>query len=206
MTPNWFIGLPVEAGTWFPRLIRGAPESVRVFHPDDIHITVAFLGSCGPEAARRAWSAVTEELHRGVRPVAPLQATLGGVEPMGNPKRPSALSVVLSEGARPVAELMEALRHGAWAAADARPDRRPALPHITIARPKRKASGSERQDALRWAAELPAVGVGISLDRVALLTWAEDRRLRQFRAVEQSALAPPAPSATPPTPPSENDG
>lgn len=193
--PNWFVALPVDPGRWFAPLVRTAPSLLRVFHPDDIHVTVAFLGSCGEAGARRAWDRVVAELrHRQPRP---MTVTLGEIVPMGNPKRPSALSVVIAEGAAPVAELIGALRPEAWSAADARPDDRPPRPHITVARPRRKASGAERKAAIRWATDQPPVKADVTLDRVALLTWAEDRRARQFRAVEQSLLPPATSSATP---------
>lgn len=204
MTPNWFIGLPVDPGRWFAPLVRLAPDCVRVFHADDIHITVAFLGSCGEPRARLAWEHVVEHQQQLLTEVIP--ATLGGIEPMGNPRRPSALSVLLDQGSRPVAELIGTLRDGAWSAAEARPDRRPPLPHITVARPRRRANGAERRAALRWAREQPKVDASITLDRLALMTWAKDRQLRQFHAIEQCALTHPTPGAAPTERASERGG
>src|SRR5688572_3648888 len=89
---NWFVGLPVAAGRWFAPLVADAPAHVRVFHPDDLHLTVAFLGRAGPDRARAAW-AVAE----GVR-AQPFVARLGALKAMGNPRRPSAFSVLLGAG------------------------------------------------------------------------------------------------------------
>jgi 2'-5' RNA ligase len=203
MTPNWFIGLPVDPGRWFTPLVSSAPGFLRIFHPDDIHITVAFLGSCGEARAREAWAHVHEQIRQA--PPGPLRVTLGGVRPMGNPKRPTALSVVLSRQAGPVADLMGSLREGAWAAAEARSDDRPPLPHITVARPSRRAGGAERRRAIQWALERAPIDADITLDRIALLTWAEDRQRRQFRTVEQRPLAP-ATEAPPRRPQAENAG
>lgn len=202
VAPNWFIGLPVAPGSWFAPVVRSAPSFLRLFHPEDVHITVAFLGACGEQRARQAWSEAEQQLHR--RPAAPLVATLGGLAPMGNPKRPSALSVVLEAGAEPVAELMGSLREAAWRAAGARPDPRPPLPHITVARPPRRASATQRRSAAEWARAHPPIGARITLDEVALLTWAHDRRVRQFRIVARMPLASAAQSATPRSSPAEN--
>jgi len=75
-----------------------------------------------------------------------------------------------------------------------------------VARPGRRASGVERRRATEWAHERPPVGAEITLDRIVLLTWAEDRQLRQFRTVAQRSLAPAASSATPRGSQAENAG
>jgi 2'-5' RNA ligase len=183
MKENWFIGLPVDAGRWLAPLVRSAPSCVRLFHPEDVHMTVAFLGAVGPEAASRAWATVL-----GYQS-SPIELALGPLRAMGNPRRPSALSVLVESGNDRVAALIGALRGPACAAADARPDDRPPLPHITIARPSRSASAEERRAAVAWALAQPAVGAKVVLDRLVLFTWATDRRERQFRIVEQKPLS-----------------
>ncbi len=183
MRANWFIGLPVDAGRWLTPLVRTAPAHVRLFHPDDVHMTVAFLGAVGPEAAERAWATVL-----GYQS-SPIELSLGGLRAMGNPRRPSALSVLVESGNDRVAALIAALRGPACAAADARPDDRPPLPHITIARPARDASADERRAAVEWARAQPPVNAKVVLDRLVLFTWATDRRERQFRVVHQQLLS-----------------
>lgn len=187
MKANWFVAIPVPAGQWFAPLVRTVPERVRVFHPEDIHLTVAFLGSCGAELAGRAWEQVRH--HEG--PVFPV--VLGNVAPMGNPRRPSALSVVIEHGHEAVAELIGTLRGPAFEAAKARPERRPPLPHITVARLARKANAHERAAAIAWARSRERLGEQVTLERLALYTWADDRRVRQFQIVEQIPLSPSAP-------------
>ena len=165
-----------DADGWLARLQAEAPPDLRRFHAEDLHATVAFLGPCGEEAARAAFATATEE-------VTPIPVRLGRLVPMGPPRRPSALSLELEDGREEVAALITRWRPAMWRAASAREDDRPAKPHITVLRPPRRASPAERQRALDWAARQPPVNVAVTLDRLALYTWAEDRRRRQFQVV-----------------------
>lgn len=178
--PNWFIGLPVDARGWFPERLGAVPEGVRLFAPEDLHATVAFLGGCGEVAARRAWEALAP-LPRGG-----FQVRLGEVVPMGPPRRWSALSALASAGRAEVEAWIGAARGPCWEAAGARPDRRAAKFHVTVARPQRRASEAERQAARAWAERLELGAPEIRLDRVALYTWADDRRARLFRVIAEA--------------------
>lgn len=183
MRPNWFVALPVPAGSWFAeRVAAQAPPWVRLFHPEDLHLTVAFLGAVDEAAARRAWA--LHPLWRGP----PLRVGFGAVAGMGPPQRYSALSVLLGEGRDAVEAGMAACRDPMLAAAGAAPERHPILAHVTLARPRREARARERGAALAWALRLPLRGVSVELRELALYTWAEDRSARQFRAVERRAL------------------
>jgi 2'-5' RNA ligase len=182
MKPNWFVGLPVAAEPWLSRLVADAPDDLRLFHPEDLHATVAFLGGCGPERARRAW----EEVHR--LEGSSFSVSLGGLKAMGNPRRPSALSVVVDQGHPQAVALIESLRGPMIEVAGARPDPRPVLPHITVARVERKASACQRRAALAWVESKAPVGAELTIDRICLYTWAENRPIRQFRKVEQRLL------------------
>jgi 2'-5' RNA ligase len=180
---NWFVGLPVAAGPWFAELTKDAPREVRVFHPDDLHLTVAFLGRCGEERARAAW-AVAE----GFR-AAPIRARLGGLRGLGNPRRPSALSAVLLTGHDEAVAVCRALRDPMIEAAGARPEAREPLPHLTVARPAMRAGPRERRVAVAWAEAKKPIGIDIVLDRLALFTWSDDRKARQFQIVLERLLA-----------------
>jgi 2'-5' RNA ligase len=179
---NWFVGFPVTAGPWFDELVANAPREVRVFHRDDLHATIAFLGNCGVERASAAWR--TAEGFSS----APVQAVLGALVPMGNPRRPSALSLVLIEGREQAAPIIGALRDAMCDAAGFRRDTRAPLAHITVARPKLRASSQERKTAVAWAESKKPVAAPVVLDRIALYTWSENRKERQFRIVEARPL------------------
>jgi len=175
----------MSADGWFAPLVADAPDTVRVFHPDDVHLTVAFLGSCGLERAQAAWASLPDQL-----PPA-FELELAGLVPMGSSRRPSALSLTLNRGHAAAVALLGSLRDRLCDAAGAKRDGRQPKPHITVARPLRKASASQRKQALAWAAAKPALGVSLRVDRIALYGWSADRRIQQFRIVAERELAAP---------------
>ncbi|GAB4200809.1 MAG: hypothetical protein OHK0013_12200 [Sandaracinaceae bacterium] len=183
---NWFVGMPVE-GSFLAR-VPAPPRGFRVLHPDDLHLTVAFLGPCGEEAALRALAALDEALARDASLRAPIDASLGEVVPMGDPRRYSALSALLARGRAAAEARMAVLRDPLADAAGARREVRAPKAHVTIARPSRAASTAERRAGLSWAAALALEKVHVRLDRVALYTWSRDRGSRLFRIVAERAL------------------
>lgn len=175
---NWFIAFPVAAGAWFDNL-PPLPANNRKFSAGDLHITVAFLGGVSETAARAAWAALPE-----LPP--PTTARLGAVHGMGNPKEPSAWSAMIE--ADRLAETIGRLRDPAFAASQARPDSRPPLAHMTVARPDRRASNRERNAGAAWARGVRLHGVEIRISEIALYTWAQDRSDHLFDIVERRAL------------------
>ena len=99
-----------------------------------------------------------------------------------------ALSVVLDVGRDDAIALIAELRDPLIAAAEARPDGRPPAPHITVARPPRRATASQRRAAVAWAEAKPPIGASLTLDRLALYTWSDERQTRQFRRMEVRTL------------------
>lgn len=180
MPANWFIALPVRDTGWLTGLLEGCPRGQRRFLASDLHITVAFLGACGEDGARRAWACSSSG--------GPFSVTLGGLRAMGDPRRYSALSLELDQGRAEVAEAIGRWRGPMFEAAGARPERRPPLPHCTVCRPSRRASERERAAGLGWARGVAALTVPLVLDRVALYTWAEDRKTGLFRVVEERGI------------------
>lgn len=183
MKPNWFLALPVPAGSWFhERVAAQPPPSVRLFHPEDLHLTVAFLGLVEESAARKAWE-LTSLWRQG-----PVRVSLGEVVGMGPPAQYSALSALLERGREEVEAGMRACRDPMLAAASSRPEMHPIKAHVTLGRPRRSANHDERGAALSWALHLPLRDVELTLSEIALYTWPEDRRDRQFMTVERKLL------------------
>jgi 2'-5' RNA ligase len=185
MLPNWFVGLKIPAGDWHGERVMDPPEGFRRFTGDDLHLTVAFLGAVGEDAAYAAWTQ-----RRGWRKGA-LLVELGEVVPMGNPGRYSALSLILGKGRGEVTALMDFHRAGMFAAAGARPDTRPPLPHVTVARPRQRASREERRRGIAWADSQDCRGVELTIAEIALYTWSEDRTRSLFRVVASGLVSDP---------------
>ena len=182
MAANWFIGLPVAAGPWLSRLEPPAGLCVRLFAPSDLHLTVAFLGAVSREAAHAAFAQV------GSFALAPCEVRLGPLVPLGRPARASAFSALLSEGREVVEQAISDARAAMFAAAGARPDTRPALAHLTLARPQRRASDLEVRAATEWARGVDLGAPMVRLDRIALYTWGADRARQLFRIELAQAL------------------
>lgn len=182
MAPNWFIGLSVQAPD-IEALLGEPPRRVRYFAESDLHLTLAFLGPVERSAAMAAWEVAEEAALERV------QGTFAGVKALGNPRKPTAVSALVGEGYDALCQMIGESRSTMFVAAGAREETRPPLPHVTLARIQRRASGAEYREAVEWMKSLRIEGVPFIVDRVALYTWAEDRRSRLFDAVEARALS-----------------
>lgn len=177
--PNWFIALPVPADALPSGILASLPPGVARLHPDDLHITVAFLGAVDADRARRAWAELplTDT---------PLATHTGARAALGRPARPSALGLDLDADAADgaltafVARWRDCLR----AAAGVVPETRAVRPHVTLGRPLRRAGARLRQRIDDWLAERDEP-VRIELDRIALYTRADGDRERRFRQLER---------------------
>lgn len=182
--PNWFFAFPLDGR--FVLELPEPPPLFRRFHPDDVHLTLSFLGGCGEPAALRALEALDQQLALA-RP-APLDVSLGEVVPMGPRARYSALSALLERGRVETEEYIGRMRDALSEAALGRREKRAPKAHVTIARPGGRASEERRAEGLTWARALDLRAVTQRLDRIALYTWHPDRQTRLFRIVTERAL------------------
>lgn len=183
--PNWFLAFPVEGA--FVRELGELPSHFRLFHPEDVHLTLAFLGGVGEAVAESALAELDVRL--GAAPLAALDVTLGEVVPMGSPRRYTALSALLHEGRAPLTACLTDLGGRLCEVALGRRPSRSAKPHVTIARPRRGATDADRAAGLVWARAVELAGVRRRLDRIALYTWSDRRTERLFKIVAERTLA-----------------
>lgn len=167
---NWFVGFPVSPDGWYTELRTQLPNGLRVFHPEDLHLTVAFLGRLGEEARNQ----IREVLLSFT--IAPLMATLGSLVPLPSFRRFSALSFELEEGRKEIETLMSEKGPPVFDAAGVEPDTRPPLAHVTIARPERKGSFQAKAALLEQVRELRPLPIKIPIDSIALYGWNPDRK------------------------------
>lgn len=183
--PNWFLAFPVDGA--FLLTLPKLPTQFRRFHPDDVHLTLAFLGGCTEATALGAFALLGERLNGA--PISSLDISLGEVVPMGGSRRAyTALSALVDRGRQELTECLAMHRDALLEAATGRREKRAPKPHISIARPRRRASDAQREAGLAWASQLDLVGTGARLDRIALYTWHEDRHERLFRIVSERRL------------------
>jgi 2'-5' RNA ligase len=184
--PNWFLAFPLPGA--FVLDLPPLPAQFRRFDPEDVHLTLAFLGGCGAAAAERALAALDERMQRAPLPSIPV--SLGEVVPMGgSPRSYTALSALLERGRSETSACLVALRDVLLEAATGRQEKRPPKPHVSVARPRSRATDAQRAAGLAWAAELDLRHVSATLDRVALYTWHEARHERLFQIVSERRLA-----------------
>lgn len=170
--PNWFVGLRVAGGEFLRAL--SAPACVRLFAPEDLHITLAFLGRVDEARARAAFAFAQEVT------LPAIETELGEVRALGGKRRPSAFSALPTLHRAAIEAAMTALRDPMCDAAEAPRETRPALAHVTFARPQRRASDSEVHAAARWATALDLGRPKLRIDAVGLYTWSQDRAQRLF--------------------------
>lgn len=184
--PNWFFAFPLDGS--FVLELPALPGNFRRFHPEDVHLTLAFLGGCGQTAAERALAALDERLKS--EPQSAPTVSLGEVVPMGGSRRSySALSALLDRGRAEASASITSLRDLLTQAAAGRTEKRPPKPHVTIARPRSRASDADRAAGLAWATALQLQHVHAHLDRIALYTWSETRRERMFEIIAERGLS-----------------
>jgi 2'-5' RNA ligase len=183
--PNWFFGFPIDGS--FVLELPALPSNFRRFHPEDVHLTLAFLGGCGEIAAHHALAALDQRL--ASEPLSPIPISLAEVVAMGGSRRSySALSALLARGRAEASASIAGLRDLLTQTASGRSEKRAPKPHVSIARPRSRASDADRDAGLSWSAGLQLQGVHACLDRIALYTWSEARRERLFQIVAERRL------------------
>lgn len=182
--PNWFLGFPLDGV--FVRGLPKPPGAFRLFHPDDVHVTLAFLGRCDEPRALRALAWLEAELQAA--PLRPLSISLGQVVPMGGQRKYTALSALLNRGRDEVSAQLVAREGPLIEIATGRRPKREPKPHVSIARPRHGATDVDREAGLAWAATLDLANVEATLDRIALYTWDERRAERLFKIVAERRL------------------
>jgi len=177
--PNWFIGLRVLGGDFLSRL--AAPEQVRLFAADDLHITVAFLGNVSEQRARDCFACAHDF------PLSALTTQLGAVVPLGPRRRPSAFSALPLDFRGAIESAMELSGAALCDQAGVPRQTRPALAHVTLARASRRATPEQVAAASAWASALDLSAAPVRIESIALYTWSLDRTRALFRIVAETS-------------------
>ena len=181
--PNWFLALPLPPRARWQDAAVSAPPQLRRVAAEDLHLTLAFLGSCGEERAAAAWQAV------GSLQSVAISIQAGGWCALGSARQPSAYGLTLAEGNAQLCELLQRWEPRAREAAGLAPSLRPPLPHVTLLRPGRRDAPLVIEPMRVWMARTPLPPGRALLQELALWTWDPDRRQRLFRIRERRPLA-----------------
>ena len=180
---NYFIAFPILAHDALNQVLPPVmPACLHSFVASDLHCTLAFLGHMHPDRV----PAVLQALER--LEASAIRCRVDQLIMLPSTQKFSALSWTFGEGRTAIEGLMLKYRDEFYHLAQAVPDTREPLAHLTIARPKGKLKEDEREVVREWMIEQDATEHVILLDRLALYTWAEDRKERQFRIVGEREL------------------
>ncbi|NND70728.1 MAG: hypothetical protein HKN43_04035 [Rhodothermales bacterium] len=181
-TPNWFVGFPVQGDSWCPVSANHVPGSIRLYHPDDLHITMAFLGSVSQRKALKAWKKVTN------LKLEPVTISFNQLKPFGAFSTPSAYGLTLDTGRDSVANTISTHRRKILGAVGKKPRDGRVVPHVTIARPNRRLSKGDVYAIAEWRHEFEIPEVEVNLTEIALYTWAPPQAPQRFRKIETMQL------------------
>lgn len=180
---NWFLGWkPGGPLDWIADLRRGAPHAIRWLQPEDCHVTLAFFGRLSGEKVG--------EICERLAATAPQQtpATIGKPLLLPNARRFSALAFSIESEA--LRNAIAEQRDPWMTLADRPPEHRDPLPHLTFARPDRRASSAQLRAIRNWMDELnPPRDSAAAFEGPMLFTWADDRTQRQFKVVMRAGKA-----------------
>lgn len=182
MKPNWFVGLVVPGDGWLEKVLVDVPETIKPFHKEDLHMTIAFFQAMDP-TYHEPVMAVMDQIKSQT-----FEISLGKLLLLPSPKRASALSFGLEQGCSEVSAFMSQWREPLTEAAKAKPDQRDPLPHITVARPIRRFKEKAQADARVWVGQTVTPADVIQVSKLALYTWSEDRKSRQFQKIYEKPL------------------
>jgi len=150
--------------------------------PENLHVTLRFLGNLDEDAVVRAGVSVAESAARVAAPA----ARLGPLSAFPNLARPRVLWVGLSEGEADVAALAAAVDEGLRGSGFGPPDR-PFRAHVTLARVKEGARGLETLRDAVFREPPPRT----PLDRVAVMKSDLHPSGSRYTAVQEVRLRPP---------------
>lgn len=150
--------------------------------PENLHLTVRFLGDLGDSGVAR----VREAVRRAAEPLAAPPARLGALGAFPNLLRPRIVWIGLAEGEEAVSDVARAVNEGLERAGFGRADK-PFRAHLTLARVREGAGGLE---ALRDAPPM-APPPAAFLDRILVMKSDLQPSGPRYTALEEVRLRPP---------------
>jgi 2'-5' RNA ligase len=119
--------------------------AVKWVEPDNLHITLLFLG----EVDARATPAVCKAVGEAARRIKPFPVTLAGAGAFPTPRRPRTLIVHVTEGAAELVALHDAIEPPLLELGCYRREQRPFKPHLTLGRVKGQEAGDPLAAAVK---------------------------------------------------------
>jgi 2'-5' RNA ligase len=147
------------------RLQAGSQAPVKWVDPDNIHLTLKFLGNIGASLTGR----ITDALREAVRGLHPFRVEMGGPGVFPNPGRVQVVWVGLAGEVDKLGQLHQRI-DTALVPLGFRPESRPFAPHLTLARVRDQATRDQRQELGRLVTTIQfQVSGSITVDSVHLM-------------------------------------
>jgi len=162
--PNWFVGLKATCETPipFPQLVEG----MRLIHPADYHVTIAFFGQLTSDPGE-VLKPLLEQMRSNRLSAVATHALLLPREHFA-----SVVALGFEEGSDALSRMIDRWRDRLRDALELEPERRSVLPHLTVARMRPRRDRRTIEERLRWASALTeALPLRFSFDRIGLYTW-----------------------------------
>ena len=175
--PNYFVALPVSLGDWYETFKNTVPHNLKISSAVDLHITVSFLGNISPDISKKLCTVL-----QNIDPVC-FDFSLATLMPLPSKRHFSALSFSLNVGREQISRYMSTHRNTFHNIAGTQPDHRGPLPHITVARPQKRATVQERSGILDWMQTVSPPQLTFKTGKLSLYTWADDRKKKQYERV-----------------------
>lgn len=170
----------------FSRDLASGMSGLSWVKPENLHLTIRFLGDLGDSGVQR----VCDSVAASAGPLAAPIARLGGLGGFPNLTRPRVLWVGLAEGTEEITALARSVNEALNRQGFGPPDK-PVRPHLTLARVREGAKGLE---SLRNAA-LPPQPPAAALDRICVMKSELHPAGARYTALKEIHLR--APGATP---------
>ena len=164
------------------RDLSAAASGLSWVRPENLHVTLRFLGDLGESGAARA----AESVRRAAASASAFRAALGGLGTFPSAKRPRVIWVGLAEGAAGAVSLARSV-NDALTRDGFGPPEKPFRPHLTLARVRERARGLEAM--LERA--LPPPPEGDWLDQVTLMKSDLHPAGARYTALAEVRLAKP---------------
>jgi RNA 2',3'-cyclic 3'-phosphodiesterase len=158
------IPLPSDLAQRAADILPMSLPALRRVKPENMHVTLAFLGQTPDDRLGEVTDAATE----AARPVSPFRLAFGRAGRFPERGRPRVVWIGLADGAEGVLQLGAGVYAG-LRSRGMRFDDRPIAPHLTLARIVEDATAAEARTVGAAVEDLPSANLGFEVSDIAVV-------------------------------------
>lgn len=183
------IPLPTDLAVRAATILPTSLPALRRVKPENLHITLAFLG----ETPDDRLADVTEAAAEAARPVSPFVLAFGRPGQFPETGRPRVVWLGVEDGADTVLELGDRV-YAALRGRGLRFEDRALTPHLTLARVTEDSSAAEAKTVRAAVAEIPSARLSFEATEIAVVQSVLSPKGARYTALETVPLAPTEPA------------